>query len=99
MVLCNCGEEAKILTSWTDLNPGRRFYSCPKMNPGCRRFIGWVDPPMCSRSVCIIPGLLRNKNQLEAEIARLQGKNRLKNKLIVVLLFILGILGLIIMSG
>ncbi|MFS8030410.1 putative transcription factor GRF family [Helianthus anomalus] len=96
MVLCNCGQEAKILTSWTDLNGGRRFYSCQRW----MQTIHWVGrPPMCSRPVCIIHGLLRNKNQLELEIARLHGKNRLKNKLIVVLLFILGILGLIIMSG
>ncbi|KAJ0627521.1 hypothetical protein HanLR1_Chr01g0025321 [Helianthus annuus] len=29
----------------TDLNPGRRFYSSPEVINGCRRFIGWVDPP------------------------------------------------------
>ncbi|KAF5791377.1 putative transcription factor GRF family [Helianthus annuus] len=38
MVLCNCGQDAIIVTSWTDLNPGRRFCSCPTMNPNCGRF-------------------------------------------------------------
>ncbi|GJY61275.1 hypothetical protein Tco_0461932 [Tanacetum coccineum] len=31
-------------------------------------FNGWFDPPMCPRAVVIIPGLLRNINELR-EIA------------------------------
>ncbi|KAL8547601.1 hypothetical protein ACS0TY_007066 [Phlomoides rotata] len=27
-VLCKCLEEARLCTSWTDANPGRRFYGC-----------------------------------------------------------------------
>lgn len=29
MNLCRCGLPAKIVTSWTDNNPGRRFFGCP----------------------------------------------------------------------
>lgn len=29
MVNCSCGRRAVIRTSWTNINPGRRFYSCP----------------------------------------------------------------------
>ncbi|KAL8242271.1 hypothetical protein R6Q59_012573 [Mikania micrantha] len=35
---------------------------------GCG-FVGWRDPPMCSRSVDFIPGLLR-KNNMHEEAAR-----------------------------
>ncbi|KAF5777957.1 putative transcription factor GRF family [Helianthus annuus] len=28
MKRCSCGRIATIRTSWTDDNPGRRFYSC-----------------------------------------------------------------------
>ncbi|KAK9065200.1 hypothetical protein SSX86_016583 [Deinandra increscens subsp. villosa] len=28
MAVCYCRREATIRTSWTELNPGRRFYSC-----------------------------------------------------------------------
>ncbi|KAF8099956.1 hypothetical protein N665_0234s0004 [Sinapis alba] len=28
MNLCRCGLPAKIVTSWTDNNPGRRFFGC-----------------------------------------------------------------------
>ncbi|KAF5768846.1 putative transcription factor GRF family [Helianthus annuus] len=90
MVFCNCGQDAIIVTSWTDLNPGRRFYSCPTMNPNCGRFIGCVDPPMCSRAVAIIPGLLRHRNQVDAELAKMREKNRLKNNIITGLLILLG---------
>ncbi|KAJ0534890.1 putative transcription factor GRF family [Helianthus annuus] len=114
MVLCNCGQDAIIVTSWTDLNPGRRFCSCPTMVmytitdfnslglkkfdpfvflcriPTVEDFIGWVDPPMCSRAVAIILGLLRHRNQVDVELAKMREKNRLKNKIITVLLIVLG---------
>ncbi|KAL4577268.1 hypothetical protein LXL04_013373 [Taraxacum kok-saghyz] len=40
---------ALMRTSWTDLNPGRRFWGCPKPYSTCG-FIGWIDGPMCERS-------------------------------------------------
>ncbi|GKC37728.1 hypothetical protein Tco_1050112, partial [Tanacetum coccineum] len=35
------------------------------------RWIDWVDPSMCPRSVQIIPGLLRARNRHEASIQEL----------------------------
>ncbi|CAI9271160.1 unnamed protein product [Lactuca saligna] len=64
MVVCFCGKLALVKTSWTALNPGRRFYVCPTKDSICR-FIGWVDAPMSPRCKTIIPGLLRNINMLE----------------------------------
>ncbi|KAJ0813999.1 putative Zinc finger, GRF-type [Helianthus annuus] len=29
MVMCWCGKEALLRTSWTCRNPGRHFYICP----------------------------------------------------------------------
>ncbi|KAL8242126.1 hypothetical protein R6Q59_012428 [Mikania micrantha] len=60
MAMCNCGRIAIIRTSWTSLNPGRQFHSCPRPVGQCRRFLGWVDPPMCPRAVGVIPGLLKD---------------------------------------
>lgn len=31
-------------------------------------FIEWLDPEMCNRSMQVIPGLLRSKNNLEARM-------------------------------
>ncbi|KAL8197747.1 hypothetical protein R6Q57_024281 [Mikania cordata] len=64
MVFCGCGKEAVIRTSWTSRNPGRRFYSCPDQGSNCS-FITWVDPEMCPRSILIISGLLKSKNEAE----------------------------------
>ncbi|GKC61195.1 hypothetical protein Tco_1088793, partial [Tanacetum coccineum] len=34
----------------------------------------WYDPPMCQRSVQIIPGLLRSRNELEEILATVEEK-------------------------
>ncbi|PWA49556.1 zinc finger, GRF-type [Artemisia annua] len=67
MVRCNrCGSIAVIKTSWTPTNPGRRFYCCSKRVANCG-IVDWYDPPMCDRSVQIIPGLLNSMNRLQGE--------------------------------
>ncbi|PWA56774.1 zinc finger, GRF-type [Artemisia annua] len=83
MVKCpRCHSVAVIKTSWTNRNPGRRFYGCPQMD--CNRFIDWLDPEMCQRSVVIIPGLLRSLNNHQAMVQDLeQERSRLKKYLIV----------------
>ncbi|GJX65419.1 zinc finger, GRF-type containing protein [Tanacetum coccineum] len=65
--MCQCGLPTVCPTSWTQINPGRRFHCCPKVGDNCG-FNGWFDLPMCPRAVVIIPGLLRNLNELR-EIA------------------------------
>ncbi|KAL8248771.1 hypothetical protein R6Q59_005639 [Mikania micrantha] len=87
MVVCHCGRFAIVRTSWTNQNPGRRFYSCPMQGTKCR-FIGWVDPPMCPRSKEIIPDLLKSKNKVDLDMKTLEAKIQTKNKII--LLLILG---------
>ncbi|KAL8232537.1 hypothetical protein R6Q57_002315 [Mikania cordata] len=73
MAMCYCGRLATVRTSWTDQNPGRRFYSCPNEASRCQGFLGWLDPPMCPQATVIIPGLLRSKNKLEDEAHLLYG--------------------------
>ncbi|GJW97726.1 zinc finger, GRF-type containing protein [Tanacetum coccineum] len=73
MVRCACGLKAVIRTSWTR-DPGRRFYGCPTLSPTCVNFLRWFDPPMCQRSVQIIPGLLRSRNELEQILAMVEEK-------------------------
>ncbi|MFS7920779.1 putative transcription factor GRF family [Helianthus anomalus] len=31
MVMCRCGKQAGIKTSWTDINPGHQFYTCVQL--------------------------------------------------------------------
>ena len=75
MVNCSCGRIAVIHTSWTDRNPGRRFYACPKRGSKCM-FIGWYDPVMCPCSIEIILGLLRSKNELEHLLKKKNDENK-----------------------
>ncbi|KAL8250812.1 hypothetical protein R6Q59_034505 [Mikania micrantha] len=82
MAFCACGKQAIVRTSWTSKNPGRRFFSC--LEQGCKTgFFGWFDPPMCDRSVDIIPGLLKSKNDLQIQLkASVVESKSLKKKLI-----------------
>nr|GMC90672.1 uncharacterized protein LOC109193515 [Ipomoea batatas] len=74
---CQCGQRLKVRTSWTDQNPGRRYWDCAygRSVGGCG-FVTWFDPPMCSRSKMIIPGLLRRINRNDQEIEVLKAKIR-----------------------
>ncbi|CAI0446328.1 unnamed protein product, partial [Linum tenue] len=43
--ICRCGEAEVLRTSWTDGNPGRRFYGCNNYGTsGACNFFRWVDP-------------------------------------------------------
>ncbi|KAJ9568264.1 hypothetical protein OSB04_004230 [Centaurea solstitialis] len=74
MEWCKCGAPTMVRTSWTNTNPGRRFYCCSRnvsrgLIPGSNcPFLGWVDPAPCNRCMVIIPGLLRSKNSVEGEL-------------------------------
>ncbi|XP_031097157.1 uncharacterized protein LOC116001418 [Ipomoea triloba] len=80
IIHCKCGHQLKIRTSWTNENPGRRFWLCSAgiSRLGCG-FVDWYDPPMCSRSKRIIPGLLKRINRQDEEIRvlnmKLQGQD------------------------
>ncbi|KAJ9538149.1 hypothetical protein OSB04_030882, partial [Centaurea solstitialis] len=75
MVICPCGADAMIRTSWTTSNPGRRFYCCSRtvsVQLGKVRscgFICWMEQPLDSRSIDIVRGLLRSKKNIEEAYA------------------------------
>ncbi|PIN21872.1 DNA topoisomerase [Handroanthus impetiginosus] len=70
---CYCRKVARLRTSWTDANPGRRFFNCSSTASGCD-FFCWKDPPMCNRVLLVIPGLLRKLNQIENELSNMKKK-------------------------
>ncbi|CAI9279395.1 unnamed protein product [Lactuca saligna] len=68
MPICACGNrDLAIVTSWSDLNPRRRFWSCLRNERRCG-WIGWFDEPMCPRSVEVMPGLIRSMNKLQESL-------------------------------
>ncbi|XP_019184342.1 PREDICTED: uncharacterized protein LOC109179290 [Ipomoea nil] len=75
--VCECGQELSLRTSWTNDNPGRRYWECSGCKDGSSyTFVKWYDPPMCPRSKRIIPGLLKKINKCEEEKAKLKSKPR-----------------------
>ncbi|MBA0639996.1 hypothetical protein Goklo_022986, partial [Gossypium klotzschianum] len=60
--VCYCGNLAKLNTSWSNGNPGRRFFGCKKFGSGFRKpcqFFTWFDPPLTPRSRIVWFGLLK----------------------------------------
>ncbi|KAB2015962.1 hypothetical protein ERO13_D08G061401v2 [Gossypium hirsutum] len=66
--VCYYGNPAKLNTSWSNDNPGRRFFRCKKFGSGfgkpCRFFI-WFDPPLTPHSQIVLLGLLKKVRTLE----------------------------------
>ncbi|KAB1215754.1 hypothetical protein CJ030_MR4G020416 [Morella rubra] len=95
-VLCYCGIEAKMRTSWTEKNPGRRFFGCLRyglvMGPRCCEFFEWVDPPKCKRSSQVIPGLKRKIKMLEAQLE----VQRAREKRLVVAFDVSWVIGIVV---
>ncbi|XP_058724088.1 uncharacterized protein LOC131595673 [Vicia villosa] len=76
---CRCGLEAPLMTSWTDSNPGRRFFwvwdvqgnVMVQGHKRCSHFV-WYDDELSSRAKEIIYSL---QKKLEHERARLDEAN------------------------
>ncbi|KAL8529914.1 hypothetical protein ACS0TY_004739 [Phlomoides rotata] len=65
LVSCDCGMEARIRTSWTKFNPGRRFYGCRawRVNGGGCSFFQWADDEMSDRAKTVILNLLQENKK------------------------------------
>ncbi|CAL2274372.1 unnamed protein product [Prunus armeniaca] len=79
---CFCGGFARLETSWTRDNPGRRFWTCCRKK-GCGYF-DWFDPQMCARSKMIIHGLLNRINKVNDELKSSRMREKLLGFLIVI---------------
>ncbi|XP_059310703.1 uncharacterized protein LOC132062074 [Lycium ferocissimum] len=66
VVRCKHGILLKMQTSWSDRNPGRRFWSCPHYEPMKCNFFRWRDTERVDqRSRFIIPRLVNKIKELE----------------------------------
>ncbi|WCJ24681.1 hypothetical protein M5689_006621 [Euphorbia peplus] len=76
--ICDCGFEAAVRTSWTNENPGRRFYNCRNNGNRIRcNYFEWIDDPLDDRAMSIVLGLLRKLDKIEKECARLRDIERI----------------------
>ncbi|GER41644.1 GRF zinc finger containing protein [Striga asiatica] len=74
---CRCGDKVYLKTSWTQNNPGRRYWACPKYGQkfGFCGFFIWYDPEICARAKNIIPGLLEKSNKHQYQIEQYKLRN------------------------
>ncbi|KAG4215917.1 hypothetical protein ERO13_A01G209050v2 [Gossypium hirsutum] len=65
--MCYCGNIANLRTSWSNDNPGRRFFGCKKYVIGYQNachFFTWFDPPV-TRSRIVVLGVLKKVRTME----------------------------------
>nr|XP_027072181.1 uncharacterized protein LOC113696989 [Coffea arabica] len=86
---CNCGVPARVKTSWTAENPGKRFYGCAYYEHngggGCVYF-KWYDTNSCERC----DKLVRHTRRLAKRLRELEAKveeTRRKEKMMKLFLF------------
>ncbi|KAL4310495.1 hypothetical protein GQ457_01G035680 [Hibiscus cannabinus] len=88
--ICGCEFPAQLIISWSNDNPGRRFFCCKNYDSlvyrSCR-FFSWYDPLITPRSRVIIIGLLkrlkadevqRRKESLDNSVVWLDEKQALE---------------------
>eukprot|EP00256_Glycine_max_P043977 XP_006595306.1 uncharacterized protein LOC102666198 [Glycine max] len=78
-MLCLYNVEAPLVTSWTEDNPGRRFYGCGLYKvtgrKGCNYF-EWHDPVANIRQKKIMVTLMKKVDELESREKDLQSRIR-----------------------
>ncbi|MBA0803561.1 hypothetical protein Gohar_013755, partial [Gossypium harknessii] len=68
ILMCYCGNLAKLNTSWSNDNLGRRFFGFKKFGNGFRKpcpFFTWFNPPLMPCSQIVLLGLLKKVRTLE----------------------------------
>ncbi|CAB4314334.1 unnamed protein product [Prunus armeniaca] len=67
---CHCGSLIKSRTSWTYMNPGRRFEACDNnhKNRVGEHYFRWLNKETCTRGKNVVPGLLRRTRMMETEM-------------------------------
>ncbi|KAK4277160.1 hypothetical protein QN277_015201 [Acacia crassicarpa] len=66
--MCYCGVVARLYTSWTAQNPGRRFFGCRNYQPGRGYgFFKWHDEEMGRRAKEVINELLGQMENVNDE--------------------------------
>jgi len=93
---CYCGMKTYLRTSWTDKNPGRRFFGCAQYGKGqhCKYF-EWFEPRLCERGGKLVFELRVRIKSMEDE-RRKQAK---KEKRLNVLLFMSSGLIVVLLLG
>ncbi|PQM35283.1 uncharacterized protein Pyn_39805 [Prunus yedoensis var. nudiflora] len=76
--LCRCGGYIKTWTSWTDLNPRRRFEACEmsRRNKGNGHHWELLDATTCAIGKELIPRLLRRMRAMEKDLKLIEEQKK-----------------------
>ena len=72
--VCDCGKKAKMYTSWSLKNPGRRFYTCCQPQDSRCDYFEWFDVETEGWHGDVITQLNNRRIYLEEKIALLEEK-------------------------
>ncbi|XP_059284980.1 uncharacterized protein LOC132038316 [Lycium ferocissimum] len=76
-VRCKHGDLLTMQTSWSNDNPGRRFWSCPRYREKSCKFFGWRDRDEIDvRSKFVISRLANRVKDLEKSLAYFQSMEK-----------------------
>ncbi|CAL5202549.1 unnamed protein product [Lathyrus oleraceus] len=68
---CKCSLDAPLMTTWTNVNPGRRFYGCGMYKihgyKKCYHFV-WLDEEINHRAKKVISTLMQNLTEEKKKV-------------------------------
>ncbi|XP_023924947.1 uncharacterized protein LOC112036376 [Quercus suber] len=92
--MCYCPSPAKpvLVVSWTENNPGRRFYGCPNYWVGRKcKFFQWVDDEICAHGKVLIPKQRQTILRLEDEVSTCKKREKCLTVSLILALMMCGI--------
>ncbi|XP_055962459.1 uncharacterized protein LOC126657654 [Mercurialis annua] len=72
---CFCGRGARVFVSWTDKNPGRRFFRCADKQGSQCKYFSWIDDIYSEHINHLLITLKRDNSHLVEEVFRLKWLN------------------------
>ncbi|KAK9989033.1 hypothetical protein SO802_029272 [Lithocarpus litseifolius] len=92
MCYCPSPQKPVLVISWTDNNPGRRFYGCPNYWIGKKcKFFQWVDDEICERGKVLIPEMRQRILKLQAEVSTCKKREKCLTVCLILTLLLCGI--------
>nr|XP_023907372.1 uncharacterized protein LOC112019078 [Quercus suber]POF17220.1 hypothetical protein CFP56_56103 [Quercus suber] len=99
MCYCPSPQKPVLVVSWTDNNPGRRFYGCPNYWIGKKcKFFQWVDDEICEHEKVLIPEMRQRILRLQAEVSTCKKREKWLTVCLILALLLCGICLCVILS-
>ncbi|XP_075666456.1 uncharacterized protein LOC142636206 [Castanea sativa] len=92
MCYCPSPQKPVLVVSWTENNPGRRFYGCPNYWVGKKcKFFQWIDDEICERGKVLIPEMRQKILRLQVEVSTCKKREKFLTVCLILSLILCGI--------